>query len=482
MARSRAKIGCMIGIGALLLVLLVAVLGGGALWWQTGRVKRQMLEQYVVIAEISQSRTYSRDPKTPGWALEPGDAADLYQEAWGACDLENPPSDVRDSLSDALSAYTGAPTRTPGTAIRPLQEPGSHPVWEPCRNAGVPDVPDDPLVSQLTPDACDAYAACWPALELVRRGSRRTGTASPVHLWSSWSSQHESGYRSLIPFMQLAKMELLAGYVAGLHGDAWAPAESSLTVLRFGHDLGQGAGLVGTMVGVVNQNSAADVLATLLAADALPAAERERLARELNYVNRHHFSIAEAVEGEFLALGALWVHGETTVPPSALLPVDQGDVFERMQMARWAEEQLKLADELLPILETPFPERIAAYDAMIEGADDAWMFPDYTAYDVRITATRTRLLMLEIAAADGAFRAGQGRAPADLDELAATYPDLPRTDPLTGDSFVLETVGGRRILRSQALGADGDPARLERIPTSIRVEGALRIELAAGVL
>jgi len=256
-------------------------------------------------------------------------------------------------------------------------------------------------------------------------------------------------------------------------------AESAITTLRFGQDVGQGAGLIGTMVGVAIQRQAADVLAGLIASDALPPAERARLRDELHYVNRHTFSVTEAIESEFLVLGALWVHGEVSVPPTALLPTGEEALTERVMMARLADDHLRLADELLPRLDAPFPERLEAYDAYVEGMDDPWMAPDYARYDIQLTASRSRLLLLEIAAADGAFRAAQGRPPADLDELAKATPTLPRTDPLTADAFVLETVGGVRTLRSAAPGADGDPARLAQTGTSWNYDRMLQLELPA---
>lgn len=480
MADNRLRTGCLVGGGAALLVVIVAVVLGAVLWSRTRGTTRQIRDQYAELSATSQARGYERAPDPPGWSLQPGEAAVLYQQAWGACDLQDLPDDVLDSLDAALRAWTGDPLRGPTDPVGALEAAGSHPVWGQCRNAGVPDLEDDLVIAQLTPDTCDLYAGCWPALDALRRGSRRADTRSPVHLWSSWSAEDGgSEYRSLIPFLRLADLELLAGYLAGLHGDPWAPAESALTVLRYGHDVGQGSGLLGTMVGVAIQNQGADAVAALVTRDRLAGEDRARLAAELHYVNRHTFSVAEAVEAEFLTLGSLWVHDDLPVPPTALLPVGEMGLGERMVMTKVADDHLTLVDELLPALDAPFPERIAAYEDLMERLDDAWSMPDYLRYDVRLTATRARLLLLEIAAADGAFRATHGRAPADLDELAAAYPDLPRTDPLTLQDFVLTTGDGHRLLRSPALDADGDPARLGEIATSLDTEAMLQLELAA---
>lgn len=233
MAKSRVRTGGIVGGGALLLVLIVAGVLGGMMWSQTRGTQRKLIAQYEEISEQSRTRRYSRAPDPPGWSLEQGSAAALYQEAWGACDMDGTPRDVKLSFSDALRAYTGDPTPGQGDSKSPLIETGSHPVWGQCRNAGIPDLEDDAVITQLTPEACDHYAACWPVLELVRRGSRRSDTTSPVHLWSSWSAVDGGpDYRSLVPFVELSKIELLAGYMAGLHGDPWAPAQSACTVLR----------------------------------------------------------------------------------------------------------------------------------------------------------------------------------------------------------------------------------------------------------
>lgn len=109
------------------------------------------------------------------------------------------------------------------------------------------------------------------------------------------------------------------------------------------------------------------------------------------------------------------------------------------------------------------------------------MVPDYTGFDSSVTVTQARLRMLEIAAADSAFRATRGRTPTDLEELIADYADLPRIDPLTQDGFILITEDGRRLLRSKALGAEGVPARPELIGTTRNHEAMLQLELPGKV-
>ncbi len=111
---------------------------------------------------------------------------------------------------------------------------------------------------------------------------------------------------------------------------------------------------------------------------------------------------------------------------------------------------------VLGIQALPYPERARQYPLLRQKASAgsiAAVQPNYGPFDARITASRARLLLLAIAAADAEFRLSNDREPADLEELAGLAPPPPVDDPLTGGGFVLEDRGSDRFLSSSALGA-----------------------------
>ena len=427
--------------------LLVAVL---ALWITTTSRSGQLRRHFEAEAEASRARVYERVAPSPGWEIEPGRAAELYEAAWDQC--ESWPEAAETSLRQVRRALVGSQGLA-GSSVRP---PGAREIPGACVDAGVSADSEDLVLAQLDEELCALLVSCAPALAQTRQGTRREDTTSPVGIWSEFVLADGGAPRPLAPAMQLGQLMLLQAHVDGANGDRTAHLDGIFAVMRLGHDVAQGSAMVGAMVGIALRDRASLDLQWLLQRDLLTPDQTAYAGRQLAYVTDHPLSAEQALRDELLVATAMWA-SPARAPVTALeVQGARWTLTDRVVIGLASKDLLQMWEEILAIQAQPYPDRARQYPRVQQKALTsaiAGLQPDYGQFDARITVAGTRLLLLQLAAADARYRLLYERDPEDLEELIALDPQLTQRDPLSGEAFVLELRGDDRYLSSTALGA-----------------------------
>ena len=470
-------------IGIVIFVLLPSLVAAAWVWHRAQERRQELVKLYEEVAQEHRAEAYPRAEGTPGWELEAGDAADPYQQAWDACDLENWPERTAETLRRTRLALFEPELRARDAPELPLFDPGERVVPSPCVALGVPEGTSDRLLAQLDGDLCERLDACRPALRLMDTGSRRADATSPMRIWSEFATVAPGQLRSFVPFLRLGQLRLLEGYLAGANGDRDAHLDAIFATMRMGQDVSRGSGLIGAMVAVAILDRASRDLEWLLLRDELTVGQASRARVELAYINRHPLDVASALRAEFLNLGGMWFEpGEVALPPTSIpLETAARSIGDRLATRLASRELAQSWRDLLETQDLVYPDRARQYPRIEQrsGASDNLLIaaqPDYGRFDARITAASARLVLLQVAFHDVLFRRERGRLPASVEELAGAA----TLDPLSGEPFEMESLGEQRFLSSPALWS---AARLglDDVTHQIRPEVYLRIQLPGGL-
>jgi len=478
-----------------IMLAALATVGGCALLcsgvigaWLAHRAARTSrdVEAYNTLSASVENRTYTRDPETPGWALEEGAAAPLYREAYDACGVGNI-GDLHDPIIRTVHAQM--PESWQPAKHVDLYEVGTRDLPAECVAAGVPAGYDDRVVSQLEPELCDLLVECRPALELVRRGTRMSDTRSPIDVWSAWALEAPGEPRGCYPYHILVRLELLDGHLAAIGEDRAERLASLFVVMRFWSDISNGTHWIVAKQGTQAQRRAGGVLQGIVLDPALAPADAETIYRELTYVLRHPVDLQQALE--VAQLGSTFFYypvdrlrippGAQSIDPSKVNPVETeilGQAVRDDLLPHWQRTQ--------ELLSMPYPQRLEGYERNEQLMQDAHPLAKITSsmsprsWDSHITYTQAYMRLLQIATADALYCSRYSHPPQTLEALATEFDDLQILDPLTDEPYILESSESGRVLRSAAL--DGDrflDLRLEHINKTQRIEDHLRLELPA---
>ncbi len=463
--------------GAVVVVAAVATLSLGL--HRQGE-KRDLIARCNQVSAEFEGREYTRDPDTPGFEMLPGNSADAY---WEANDLyPKLAKHQSDPLRMMGSPATGWPDA--GEGVEPGAADAGPSIPQACVDAGVPDLPDDPVVAALDAGGCLHLRNTRPAVALVEEGSRRAGTRSMFSLWDDRFTFHEdfSGFFSkTLHSYGLVRALYFEAYLAGLRGDHERQVHLWGVALRYGADMMQGAGVMGALAGLSYQDSVARAIESALLADALEQAPLEQLYADLAYVNRHGPDLYALYASEYLTLAAYWLEeDEARLPRGGLL-------FEEDRPTQWDKATSELdvsgtcvvGDALLALADVEYTDRLEAYAQapLSETYDSPSLGATYATLDARLTAHHSGMLALQIGVADALYRRENGTAPPSLEALAAAYPDLPVTDPLTGEPFRLVHDGEGRAVISEAVAPELQEALGLQMLTVAPNEETFRIEL-----
>ena len=456
------------------LVVAALLLAVGLLWGTAASRRAELRHHFEAEAHASQAREYTRLAGAD-WVVQEGAAAQLYQEAWDPCGAW--PDEAEASLRAVRRALAGGQ----GPAGSTLRPPGAREIPPACVDAGLSAETEDLVLAQVDSELCALLVSCAPALDAVRRGTTRAKTASPVGIWSEFVAQEDGTPRPLAPAMQLGQLLLLQAHVDGAAGDRAAQLDGIFAVMRLGHDLAQGSAMVGAMVGIALQDRAGLDLLWLLQRDTLTSEQTAQAARELEHVLAHPLDVESAVRDELLVTTAMWARPDEA-PRTALEVRGATWTFTDRLIIGLACADLQLMwQDLIAVQALPYPERARQYPRIHQQASAssiAALQPDFGQFDARITASRTRLLLLAVATADRRFQLEHGRVPDDLGALAALEPAPPRIDPLTGGELVFEDRGSHRYVSSSALRARSRASLgLEEIAGGIHPETYLELRL-----
>lgn len=436
---------------------------------------RQIRGLYDQLVEQTESREYRRAPDPPGWALELGSAAELYIEALESCpQVASLPSTASTQLNLTRRAlnWHALPDQHRST----LAEPGSGPIPEECLQAGVPEGSDDRLVAQLDADVCQLLLDCDESLNKLQAGSRREDTRSPLWLWSDWGIDpaaggldQDEGYH----LRELGRFLVVRGHIDELRGESGALLNAGAGAIRVGTDLTRGAHHSGQTGGLSLRYHGVSVLVGVVQNPTVSAGTARALRQELSYLNRQPLE----PEGSHIAdaLGFMAASGFTResdpYPPFMLYASGYASSGRgRFERYRYAGDLFRIWRESLAVQESPYPERQRAYRQIAQDSSGKGVMVEGHAeilghYDTRITLSNTRLLLLELASAAVQLRLETGTTPTSLEDLLAFDPDLPTTDPLTGDPFEVFPQDDHCIIRSPAAHpARGSETGLDRLP------------------
>jgi hypothetical protein len=428
------------------------------------KVNRHRLRaMYVDMAEQSQAREYCRAPDPPGWTLQPGSAAELYQEAAELCDPGALNGDDRMSLIAAQRLGLGLP---PGyEEWPPLSDVDAKVLDEACSTLGVST--DDPMMQYLLPSTCDWLASCLRGSRPMRAGSRRVDTVSPLSIWSPWTLAEDGiASRRQTRFMKLAAAMIIEGQIAATNGDRGRRLENALALMRAGQDMSRGGGIQGISACFFLQGDGQRVLAALLRQGDVPPQEADRLYQELAYINAQPPSFAEAHQDTFVEVmsrvfDGAGLPGPQTARQWQAWPMTRED---RVAVALLTGRLLRDWPAVWAAAETPYPRRIQAFHEIDVGwphpsfTDTRWLAPaDYSvfAFDRRLAFRQSSLHLLQLAMAFVAHSADIGAPPRSLEELRAFDLDVPLIDPLSDEPYEMVHEDGAHVLRSPAL----DPTR-----------------------
>jgi len=469
-------------LGALLFVLVPSLAVVAVLWHRAAGRRGELVDLFEEVAQQHRAEVFGRSVDPPGWELQPGEAAEPYRRAWDACELQRWPDASAENLRRTRLALFEPELRALDAPQLPLYQPGERTVPFACTSLGVPEGSDDLLLAQLDEDLCQRLADCRPALQWVETGSRRADTTSPLGIWSEFASVSPGELRSFVPYLRLAQLGLLEGYIAGAAGDRDAHLDAIFTVMRMGQDISRGSGMIGAMVAVAIVDRASRDLEWVLSRDQLSVDQARRARDELAYVNRQPIDVAGALRAEFLNVSAMWFEpGEVDLPPTSR-PVDTSawSLGDRLATRLGSHEFAQSWGDLLEIQALPYPDRARQYPRIEQRIQSSGnpliaLQLDYGRYDARITAAAARLVLLQVALDDLVFRRERGRLPASIEQLSGDVP----FDPLSGTPLRMERVGDQRFGSCPSIDSAARYG-LDDLTHQIRPEVYLRVQLPCG--
>ena len=181
--------------------------------------------------------------------------------------------------------------------------------------------------------------------------------------------------------------------------------------------------------------------------DALGRTELQHVMDGLQYANNHPIDSKLLLEDFWLGMVAEIVFDEedALIPPTITSrTLTFHDPVEELLAKDYLNEELARWERLLQARHLPFPDRHDVYTTLGAAASKSWnkwhgysIAAEVGAWDQRITAHRSRLLLLQLAAAYRLFSTTHGRTPETLPDLQRFLGDPMPTDPLTGGSFVM---------------------------------------------
>lgn len=453
----KRRFGVIVFIVLTLFMVPVLIVAVAMIFYQV-QIKRMggVVEE---VAERSQARSYERHPVSPSWTLEPGSAAEAYQQAFDGCDIDQLSQAQQDSMTLVNRELDGRPVRDNDP---PDQDPETAILDPRCVAAGIPADAMDSVVAQLHPDLCDTFAGCSASLDLLETGSRRKDTSSPANIWSTWvlDSNRQSERMWGPRFIKLARFEALRGHIAELNGDRAGMLESHMVTLRLGQDLSRGSGLIGAMVGAAIQQHTCHTLVQEITDDRLTAEEATWLVAELDYIRSQPIRMLEALEDDWVTLAGYFpLRDDVPVPAISAGMRTEGSLGERMLFMLGVGTMLDQWSQLLVLQSSPYKDRLQGYaemEAEASGSKNFWVssLPSTQTFDARMAVLDSRLLLLQIAAAEALYRRVTGVLPTTLMDMQQVVPDLPLQDPLTGEDYLLTVKQGQRVLSSPASAAD----------------------------
>ncbi len=413
---------------------------------------RATVAEYREITERNQQRTYVRPADPPGWQLEPGESAGLYEQIWNDCteDALCNTKATNDHLRATLKMLAGESYEG---AVAALETGPPEALAAECIAAGVPEEPLDPALAMMSAEACQALLDMRPALDLMRQASRRENNRSPVNIWDPWSYQPDiQESRDFVPWMILVKLMLIDDHIAYLHGDRQQRLDGITTALRAGSDLGNGHAAMGALVGALIRYITFPRLDHLISSGELTPSEMRQLADELAYVRRQPLSVELAFEGEYLVLMDVILNDRGIDSPAVSQQFPKG-LNQRVYRLLWLGPIRSAWNDILANRERPYAERCQAWRAVghdiARNLEPSAPIQAPMASDFRLTMCDAHLAMERLALLDAA-RLAEGHPPAaDAMALAALEPGLDVIDPLTDEPFVLTLDGDRRIWSSR---------------------------------
>lgn len=441
------------------------------------------VDDYNALSDELAARSYRRDPDSPGWTLEEGEAAALYIQAYEVLVHSDLHAVRKTSIRTLWAQYPQAWERSQHNAPR---GPGTDGVPPACIEAGVPEGYDDPVVSELDADLCELLVEHGKTLELLRRGSRRSDARSPIHVWSDWTVDASGESRDWWVLNQLTWLELLDGYFAAVNGDRMRRLESLFVVMRSLSDFTRG-GDFAAYAGAANfLRTPAAILQSVVLDPNLTQTEAETIHLELAYLFRQPPELQGALEADWLDISSLYHRADRIQIPTSIAESNRPTTnpLETVSLGPATLKDLTPHwERTLALMESPYPERLAGYASNEQSMEDAFFIAKIAAihpgtWDARMTLTTAHLKLLHVVTADALFRFEHDRSATTLEELTAEYEDLAIVDPLTDEPFVLEIYESSRVLRSAAL--DGDrriELNLGHEDKSQPLEERLRIEL-----
>lgn len=421
----------------------------------------RMRALYDELVATNESWEYPRAPDPPGWELEPGSAAELYEAALEACPQAASSASTNQDLNRALRAMAWDTLSPEGRTD--LAVPGARPVPAACVEAGVPGNSVDPVLAQLSATDCQLLVECAPAVELLLSGSRSQDARSPGWVWSDWDVDVVTGIEKNMRSIWLGKLAVLHGYVAERGGARGAWAAASMGAIRQGGDMSRGAGYMPGMLSCSMRETGADSVRSMLRRGIPGAEEAERLRRELAYVNRQPLDHGQLFEGDVLmGIGLMgYPRDGDPLPPASRSMRDLGPISwrDRLYMAMGTGSLHRAWRELLAAQDLSYLQRLAAYDRIDDAVGRGAVAVQGYSYvvggiDAQITGSNTYLELLELAAAATAVRERTGSAPPSLRALLALDGDLPAEDRFTGEPYQVLLEGDLCVIRSPAAAAE----------------------------
>ena len=305
------------------LLIVAALVGTGLYLALRGSGIEEEYEQRSIQAR---DRVWTRPANPPGWSLEDGDAAPAYESALD--DLHCRTELDAPDFPDALEA-----TRA------------SHTLPSPCEGA-----------------ICPALEACDAAFDGLLRGSKRRGSRSPIHVWSTWRVDTKTG--NLDSLTQLIRIAELAALDARQQRDWRALAG----VLRYAQDITRGGSLIGVMIGVATSNTVLAVLVSALQDGEIDADGRAVLVDELRYLDGSEPPLAVLFAGERLVMFSAFLPETALRPPQGMTPgqlgLGQGGLVEGILIKDLAKRQWAMWNAMEQHSGRSYAERRKNYDAI----------------------------------------------------------------------------------------------------------------------
>ncbi len=345
-----------LGGGAALIVITVV-----ALWW---RGSTDHTEQFNAMATAHKARQWPRAAPPKGASWLPGSAADLYKAAYTkAQDKGLEDEDDKKALGESIKSITLQKTEAakPQNTQTPPQ----------CvQDLGLPS--DDAAGLHLTEGVCRWIVQMRPAMKEILEGSKRADAISPLGYWDPWSVEPDKPDqpRLMIPLIELTKAMLIDAYADGHRKAHGQQVAKIMAVARMGQDMGHGAGVLGTMLGVYMLDNALEVLRGELVNNTLPAELLGPLLLDLDQLERGHWSMHSAYQTEFFYIMPTLAPEEDLIqgPMESMTFQNPPNLFERLLYGNIANTCFTFWTRVLDGIDTPSYKARAAHHQKV--ADD----------------------------------------------------------------------------------------------------------------